>query len=61
MCVAGRVCVPIDPENVDEFSPFEVPTISGIIDELGAATDSETDENKKTRGENIKVTLSFPI
>jgi len=51
VCVAGRVCVPIDPENVDEFSPFEVPTISGIIDELGAATDSETDENKKTRGE----------
>lgn len=26
-CFAGRICVPIDPEKVDEFDPLSVPTI----------------------------------
>ncbi|KAL4217033.1 primase [Mactra antiquata] len=30
----GRVCVPIDPDNVDSFDAFKVPTISEIVDEL---------------------------
>ena len=25
--LTGRVCVPIDPETIDEFDPFEVPTV----------------------------------
>ena len=26
--ILGRVCVPIDPQEVDKFDPFAVPTIS---------------------------------
>ncbi|EFH70399.1 predicted protein, partial [Arabidopsis lyrata subsp. lyrata] len=34
----GRVCVPIDPNNCDEFDPLlEVPTLSQIIEEINSA------------------------
>ena len=29
----GRVCVPIDPEQVDEFDPFSVPVSCLMIEE----------------------------
>merc|ERR1712039_1139646 len=35
----GRVCVPIDPEKLDEFSPFEVPTIGRLVEELNRTGD----------------------
>ena len=37
LCVhpkTGRICVPIDPSRLDEFNPFDVPTISQICHEL---------------------------
>lgn len=30
----GKVCVPINPEKADEFSPFEVPTLNGLYQEI---------------------------
>ena len=30
----GRVCVPIDPKEVDDFDPFAVPTLSQLVKEL---------------------------
>jgi DNA primase small subunit len=27
----GRVCVPLDAARVDEFSPFQVPTVDDLI------------------------------
>ena len=30
----GRVCVPIDPENVNVFDPAQVPTIGKLVEEL---------------------------
>ena len=31
---AGRVCVPIDIETLDQFNPFDVPTVSKICHEF---------------------------
>ena len=28
--LSGRVCVPIDPNNCDEFDPLAVPTLSQV-------------------------------
>lgn len=30
----GRVCIPIDVKKVDEFDPFEVPTLPQLMEEL---------------------------
>ncbi|KAL5989289.1 hypothetical protein ACLOJK_010179 [Asimina triloba] len=30
----GRVCIPIDPNNCDEFDPTAVPTLSELLEEL---------------------------
>jgi DNA primase small subunit len=32
----GRVCVPIDPANADNFDPFKVPTLRMVIEEINA-------------------------
>lgn len=41
----GRVCVPIDAANAEEFDPLQVPTVASLLNELdrseGAATGSE--------------------
>ncbi|KAM3403565.1 hypothetical protein ACQJBY_006979 [Aegilops geniculata] len=42
----GRVCVPIDPNNCEDFDPTAVPTLSQLLGELNAAgmqIDSEND------------------
>jgi DNA primase small subunit len=35
----GRVCVPILPEQVDTFDPFQVPTIGRLVEELNRTND----------------------
>merc|ERR1712151_143283 len=35
----GRVCVPIDPDKLDTFSPFEVPTIGRLVEEFNRTSD----------------------
>eukprot|EP00979_Chaetoceros_neogracilis_P007363 scaffold1542_cov251-Chaetoceros_neogracile.AAC.4 len=42
----GRVCVPIDTKKVDEFDPFEVPTLTQLMEELEAYETSD--------GENVE-------
>lgn len=44
----GRVCVPINVENVDSFDPFAVPTISQLCHELDSQKAEKTDENTQT-------------
>ena len=36
----GRVCVPIDINNIIEFDPFTVPTLSDLENEINANPDT---------------------
>lgn len=37
----GRVCVPIEPEKIREFDPFQVPTLAQLLTELDAYKQKE--------------------
>jgi len=37
----GRVCVPVDPEKIDDFDPDLVPTVGQLLRELDAVGSSE--------------------
>ncbi|GJN14151.1 hypothetical protein PR202_gb00936 [Eleusine coracana subsp. coracana] len=43
----GHVCVPIDPNNCDDFDPKAVPTLSKLLGELNAAGFQADSENSK--------------
>lgn len=46
----GRICVPIDPKDVDRFDPFEVPTVTellGQIDKWAAGGQEDGDALEK--------------
>lgn len=36
----GRVCVPIDPDRLDDFNPTEVPTVGSLAEELNRCGDA---------------------
>jgi DNA primase small subunit len=40
----GRICVPVDPEKIDEFDPHTVPTVGQLLQELDAGTSESTGE-----------------
>ena len=40
----GRICVPVDPERIDEFDPELVPTVGLLLRELDATTAESTGE-----------------
>ena len=59
----GRVCVPLDPATIDEFDPFQVPTLPQIVremeeyDKANAGTDAANVPHwQKT---SLKPTFSF--
>jgi DNA primase small subunit len=55
---SGRVCVPIDPNNCDEFDPLAVPTLSQLIEEInsgGLRMDVDDDDSDSSLlGKSIK-------
>lgn len=58
----GRVCVPIDPQNCEEFDPTTVPTLSKLLEELntrGLRGDADNDWDKTSLGRSIKIFRSF--
>lgn len=47
----GRVCVPVDPDRVDEFDPEKVPDVETLLNELNSTAGMEVDgENGERRG-----------
>ncbi|TVU45644.1 hypothetical protein EJB05_05135 [Eragrostis curvula] len=53
----GRVCVPIDPNDCDDFDPTSVPTLSQLLGELNAAgfqTDSENSWERTSLEKSIR-------
>eukprot|EP00088_Acartia_fossae_P045308 TRINITY_DN4870_c0_g1_i6.p1 TRINITY_DN4870_c0_g1~~TRINITY_DN4870_c0_g1_i6.p1 ORF type:complete len:410 (-),score=113.21 TRINITY_DN4870_c0_g1_i6:728-1957(-) len=45
----GRVCVPFDPNFVDQFNPEQVPTVSQLMDEIDKFSNTATEEQKKMK------------
>lgn len=52
----GRVCVPIDARNAEEFDPLSVPTVNQLLSEI----DSYDAEHPLTGGEPAEVEGSVP-
>ncbi|KAG6898132.1 hypothetical protein C0992_004848 [Termitomyces sp. T32_za158] len=39
----GRVCVPVDPERIEDFNPEAVPTVNQLLQELDTFSKSESE------------------
>ncbi|KAF4353192.1 hypothetical protein CsatB_004715 [Cannabis sativa] len=53
----GRVCVPIDPSQCEEFDPTTVPTLSQLLEELnigGMKADADNDWDRTSLGKSIR-------
>ncbi|XP_058095980.1 uncharacterized protein LOC131241248 isoform X2 [Magnolia sinica] len=53
----GRVCVPIDPNECDEFDPTAVPTLSELLEELnrgGLRSDVDNDCDRTSLGKSVR-------
>ncbi|KAF8160932.1 hypothetical protein B0H34DRAFT_795779 [Crassisporium funariophilum] len=46
----GRVCVPLDPQTIDEFDPESVPTVGQLLAELDAIGKAEDPTKDHTSG-----------
>ncbi|XP_022648099.1 DNA primase small subunit-like isoform X2 [Varroa jacobsoni] len=55
----GRVCVPIDVDNVDEFDPFSVPTGSSLLAELDAYIRGETENLADFKKTSLKPYVEY--
>lgn len=40
----GRICVPVDPKNIDDFDPDEVPTVTKLLGQIDEWRESHKDE-----------------
>lgn len=49
----GRVCVPVDPERVEDFNPESVPTVGMLLRELDKV--KSEDGTKETNFENTSL------
>jgi DNA primase small subunit len=56
----GRVCVPVDPERIEEFDPEHVPTVGQLLQELDAIKLSDSpapDGGEHHSGANLDMVL----
>jgi len=42
----GRICVPVDPSKIDDFDPFEVPTVTELLKQIDEWQEAHKDEDK---------------
>lgn len=50
----GRVCVPIDTKNLEDFDPLEVPTVQSLLAEIDSWKGGEDDEDGDDKS-HVKV------
>ncbi|ETW77931.1 hypothetical protein HETIRDRAFT_441443 [Heterobasidion irregulare TC 32-1] len=51
----GRICVPVDPERIDDFDPGRVPTVGQLLRELDAtSTESNGEEHSDWEKTSLK-------
>ena len=53
----GRVCVPVDPNAIDDFDPKEVPTVGQLLRELDQAKESGDAEHHSGQCPLITITI----
>jgi DNA primase small subunit len=53
----GRVCVPVDPERIQEFDPERVPTVGQLLRELDAIKPSGSDSGEHHSGADFDAIL----
>ena len=53
----GRICVPVDPDKVDEFDPEKVPDVETLLNELNSTTRMEIDggNGERSGGEYVDL------
>ncbi|PON45231.1 DNA primase, small subunit/archaeal [Parasponia andersonii] len=54
----GRVCVPIDPNQCEDFDPTTVPTLSKLLEELnmgGVKADADNDWDRTSLGKSVRI------
>nr|ACO13111.1 DNA primase small subunit [Lepeophtheirus salmonis] len=55
----GRICVPLDPNKIEQFDPLKVPTISQLIEEIDRF--SKNNENAVISKDYKKTSLRGPM
>lgn len=48
----GRICIPIDPKEADDFDPFKVPTVRALCAQIDAYDGPDVDDIDKTDMKN---------
>ncbi|XP_076458358.1 DNA primase small subunit-like [Babylonia areolata] len=57
----GRVCVPMDPEDIDNFSPAAVPTITQLMEELNKTENRVSDETGKRQKDYKSTSMNKSV
>ena len=57
----GRVCVPVDPERIEEFEPETVPTVGQLMRELDASGSVDTPSGEHHSGACACVSILIAV
>lgn len=57
----SRVCVPVDPANIERFDPGRVPTVGQLLGELDKAVADASDKEGQDGGEHRSGEYGFYV